>query len=152
MIFGGWDFFTIAASEPWRVEQLPIAELPPEWEGYTVAAVEGTLLVGGHTRNGEALWSRHGAGSVPWVEIPLPEFVRQYGKAGCLWAAGHARGGCEPPARVKERRGIAMTKVLYLYGSSADGFRAVVAEAVTGDDLHLLTFPELLGHADHPPS
>lgn len=73
--------FTIQASEPWLVEQLPIAELPPECEGHTVAAVEGTLLVGGHARNGEALWSRHGAGPVPWVEIPLPEFVRQYGKA-----------------------------------------------------------------------
>ncbi len=73
--------FTIEAGEPWLVEQLPMADLPPECEGHAVAAVEGTLLVGGRGRGGEALWSRHGAGAVPWVEIPLPEHVRKFGKA-----------------------------------------------------------------------
>jgi len=71
----------IVDDDPWLVPHLPFAALPRRCLGHVVAAIDGTLLVGGHGPEGEALWARDGAGCTTWRELMLPQALRQSGKA-----------------------------------------------------------------------
>ena len=75
------SLLTIVADDPWLVPHLPFAALPRKCRGHVVTTIDGTLLVGGHGPEGEALWARDGAGCNGWQELMLPQALRQTGKA-----------------------------------------------------------------------
>lgn len=73
--------FRVLAEEPWFERVLGFSTLPKRCVGHAVAVVGGSLLVGGESPTGEALWTRHAADGSTWRVVPLPAELCFPGKA-----------------------------------------------------------------------
>lgn len=74
--------FDFLDEPPWVRQRLPFANLPKDCVAHTALPWDGGVLVGGHSKVGEALWARHPEterGS--WQVIELPPRLRRPGKA-----------------------------------------------------------------------
>lgn len=74
--------YELLAEAPWLRLLVKPQPLPAGCRGHVAQALADTLLVGGHSTSGEALWQRredHGSGE--WECIPIPEALRRRGKA-----------------------------------------------------------------------
>ncbi len=74
--------FEMLDREPWFNRLLPFSTLPAQCVGHTALALGDGLLVGGQSKSGEALWSRHPARAKDaWVPVELPARLKRPGKA-----------------------------------------------------------------------
>lgn len=74
--------FAVQEGEPNISRVLPFATLPKDCQGHVAMAFDGGVLVGGHSKSGEAIWWRHPTHAKDaWQAIALPEQMRRPGKA-----------------------------------------------------------------------
>lgn len=74
--------YELVPESPWLRVVVAPHPLPAGARGHAALGVADSLLVGGHSPSGEALWQRwqHDGGS-QWNCIPIPEALRRRGKA-----------------------------------------------------------------------
>lgn len=73
--------YRLLDQEPWfQVELLPVT-LPRNCLAHDFIIHENCLIVGGHGKEGEALWMRNSDSMRGWASISLPEGVRRKGKS-----------------------------------------------------------------------